>query len=822
MIKKSTHTALVYGEKKVDYNNLLINIDQYATLFNIDKGDRIAIYSENRLEWVYAFYACWKKEAIPVTVDFLSKPDEVAFLLKDCTPKYVFTSKGNLEKLQKSIDLVDEKPEIIVFEDVKNDFEEIEAQDFSEKDKEDVACIIYSSGTTGNPKGVMLTFENLYVNIKAVCEDVPIFSQEKTVLGMLPMHHILPLLGCLICPLYVGMTVAFTPSLDSADIVKTLNDNKVSIIVSVPRFYTVLFKGIKAKIDQKGIARLLFKIAGKVNSLGFSKKIFKSVHDKFGGHMKYMVSGGAALDRSVEKGFFTLGFEILNGFGMTETAPMITFPRPGKVRFGACGQSLGSNEVKIASDGEILNRGPNVMKGYFNLPDKTAETVINGWMHTGDIGYIDDEGYLFITGRKKEIIILPNGKNINPVNIEFDILKMTKAINEIGVFMHENILQIVCSPDEKFVVEEGITDFKKYVQEEIIVKYNEKVAPYKQVKKITIVEEELPKTRLDKLKRFKLKDLVPSFNDKENAPENKEPKFKEYSIIRDFMNEQLEKKIYPGDHLEFDLGMDSLDKVSLQTFIKKTFDVDIQEIHLKENPTVHKLSEFIKNKSSQIKTEAVNLSDIFKEKVNVKLPKSWGMLNFIKVVTRFFFKLVFKIDVKNEIDFPDSSCIIAPNHQSFLDGFLVIFGLKSKELKKTYFFAKAKHINNWFVKFMARTNNVIVVDINEDLKGSLQKLAAVLRDNKNVIIFPEGTRSHEGTLEEFKKTYAILSKELNVPIIPVAIDGAYKAWPRNKRFIKFGTEINVRYLDAVYPENREADEINESVKQKIQENLSIK
>lgn len=819
MIKKSTHTALVFGEKKVDYNNLLINIDQFSTLFQVEKEDRVAIFSENRLEWVYAFYACWKNEAIPVTVDFMSKPDEVAYIIKDCTPKYVFTSKGNQEILAKAIEQCDNKPQVIVFEEIKNDFVEIEAQDFPEPDDDATACIIYSSGTTGNPKGVMLSFQNFRVNVKAVSVDVPIYKKDEVMLAMLPLHHILPLLGCIVCPLNVGMTVAFTPSLDSADIVKTLNDNHVTIIISVPRFYTMLFKGIKTKIDEKGIAKLLFKVAEKVNSLGFSRKIFKSIHAKFGGHVKYMVCGGAALDRSVEKGFFTLGFEILNGYGMTETAPMITFPRPGQVRFGAVGQSLGSNEIRIAADGEILNRGPNVMKGYYNLPDKTAETVINGWIHTGDVGYIDNDGYLFITGRKKEIIVLSNGKNINPVNVEFEIQKMTKAINEIGVFMHQDILQMVCSPDEKVVAEQGITDFKRYIQDEVVTKYNEKVAPYKQIKKITVVKEELPKTRLDKLKRFKLKDLVPGFTEKENV-QNKEPKFKEYSMIRDFMGQQMEKKIYPGDHLEFDLGMDSLDKVNLQTFLKKTFDVDIQEIHLKENPTVQKLSEFIKENSKKIKEEAVNITDVFKEKVNVKLPKSWATHVILRNILRFLVKLSFKINVHGLERLPEAPFIMAPNHQSYIDGLLPVLELNTKQLRETFFFAKAKHVKNWFVRFLAKTSNVIVVDVNSDLKGSLQKLAAVIREGKNIIIFPEGTRSYDGQLNDFKKTFAILAREMNVPVVPVVIDGAFKALPRGKHFPSFGVKIDVTYLDPVYPESKEAEVIRDTVKQQIEEALN--
>jgi len=822
LIRKSTSTALVFGEKRVDYNNLLINIDQFASLIEGDQNTRIAIFSENRLEWIYAFYAIWKKNSVPVTVDFMSKPNEVAYILKDCTPKYVFTSNSNLETLTKAIDLIDHKPEIIVFEEIKNDFTVIEATDFEDLPDNYEACIIYSSGTTGNPKGVVLTHINLKININAVTVDDQIVNKDTVILAMLPFHHILPLVSCVLCPIQVGAKVAITPSLDPADIVKTLNDNAVTILISVPRFYTMLFKGIKTKIEQKFIAKVLYNIAYRLQSKSFSKLIFKAVHEKFGGHLKIMLTGGAAIDRAVEKGFHTLGFEIISGYGMTETAPLITFPRPGKGKIGSVGKALKTNEVKIASDGEVITRGPNVMKGYFNLPGITTETVINGWMHTGDIGYIDADGYLFITGRKKEIIVLPNGKNINPVLIEFEIQKMTNCINEIGVFMHEDILQMVCSPDEIHTKDAGIVDFKAFIQDEIITKYNDGVAPYKQIKKITVVKDELPKTRLDKLKRFKLKDLVPRFSDKAKSSETPEPTSQEYSVIRDFMGQLMEKKIYPEDHLEFDLGMDSLDKVSLQTYLKKTFDVDIDEIHLKENPTVQKLSEFIRKNSKKIKTEAVNLTDVFKEKVHVKLPKSWATHVILRNIGRFLIKLMFDVKIHHIEKLPEGSYILAPNHQSFVDGMLVVSDLTTKQLRNTFFFGKAKHISNWFIKFIAKTSNVIIVDVNSDLKGSLQKLAAAIREGKNVIIFPEGTRSYDGTLEDFKKTFAILAKEMNVPVIPVAIDGAYKALPRGKHFPKFGVQINVSFLDMVTPENKEAEEIRDEVKQKIQEKLENK
>jgi len=217
---------------------------------------------------------------------------------------------------------------------------------------------------------------------------------------LLPLHHILPLAGSVVAPLYSRGTAVFTPSLQSEDVVETLQKHKINIIVAVPRFYSMIRKSIREKIDSNKVASLLFKLAEKIDSPKFSKKLFKKVHEKFGGEIEYMVCGGAKLDENVDRDFRTLGFEVLEGYGMTECSPMITFTRPGRVRIGSPGEAFPGMEIKM-EDGEILTRGPNVMKGYYNKPEETAKALKNGWLYTGDLDYIDEEGFLFVTGRKK-------------------------------------------------------------------------------------------------------------------------------------------------------------------------------------------------------------------------------------------------------------------------------------------------------------------------------------------------------------------------------------------------------------------------------------
>ena len=227
-----------------------------------------------------------------------------------------------------------------------------------------------------------------------------------------------------------------------------------------------------------------------------------------------MVSGGAALDKEVAKDYLTLGFEILEGFGMTECAPMITFTRPGRVLPGSAGEPLKTNEVKVI-DGEIVNRGRNVMQGYYNRPEETAAILKNGWLYTGDLGHLENNR-IFITGRKKEIIVLSNGKNINPEEIENKIQSMTDVITEIGVFEKQDMLHAVIYPDYQKAKQLGIDNVEEMIKWQVIDKYNQSVTPYKKVMKFSLVKEPLPRTRLLKLKRFLLPQLCLLYTSRNN------------------------------------------------------------------------------------------------------------------------------------------------------------------------------------------------------------------------------------------------------------------------------------------------------------------
>jgi long-chain acyl-CoA synthetase len=818
MIKRTDEkTAIILKDQLISFKTLQKNILLFSSLFKDIENSRIALFSENRMEWIVAFYAIWNTNNLPVPIDYLSGADDVAFILNDCSPELIFCSAERVPLLREALKQVKREPRLLVFEEFVFP-EEIAAVELTiDAAPDKTAVIIYTSGTTGSPKGVMLSFDNLMANIESVTERVKIYKEEDITMILLPLHHILPLLGTLIIPFSTGATVAICPSLNADDIIRTLQKNKVSIIVGVPRLYSLIRKGIVDKINQSSIARLLFSIAKKIQSRKFSRIVFKTVHQKFGGAIKCMVSGGAALDPEVGKDFSALGFDILEGFGMTEAAPMITFTRPGKFKAGSPGQPVPGVKVEIR-DGEIVASGRNIMQGYYNREADTSEMIRDGWLYTGDLGYLDKNENLFITGRKKEIIVLSNGKKINPTEIEYKLENKYACIKESGVFIFNDKLSALIVPDYAKIKDSGIENAEEFIRGEI-KKYNQEASSSKRILKHFIFGEDLPKTRLGKLQRFKLKEISEQSTQTEKIHVENVQDFKELKTLIGFLAEQSGNDVFPADLLENDLALDSLSKITLIVYIENTFGVTIAENKLSDFQTVLQLGQHIREKKTRITPERINWASILKENVHIHIPKAGFSFNFYNWTYRALFKSFFRLRAEGTANIPNGPCIIVPNHQSFLDGFVVASLIRRSTMKKTYFYAKEKHWRRSWQKFIARKNNIILMDINKDLKESMQKMAQVLKKGKNLIIFPEGTRSLDGSIGEFKKTFAILAHELNVPIVPVAINGSDKAFPVGSFFPRLFRKVSVKFLQPVYPLNHTYDTLKQQVQNVVASNI---
>jgi long-chain acyl-CoA synthetase len=805
--------AIISRQGDFTYNQLLQHIQQYAQLFGKKGFSKVAIYAENRVEWFFAFYAALQNSCIAIPIDFMASAEDVAYILDDCQPDLIFISEAMQESYAKVLTKSKHQPEVILFENHPPVAGLPESDWIGPEDNETTAVIIYTSGTTGSPKGVMLSYTNLFTNMIAVV-DAKIFHLESQVLVLLPLHHIFPLLGSMMVTFYSGGTTVVSPSMQSTDLMKTLADNSVTVFIGVPRLYELIYRGLMAKINKSFLARTFLKLVYATKSRKLGKTLFKKVHTGLGGHLRFMIAGGAALNKEVGTFFYAIGFDILEGFGMTEAAPMITFPRPGRIKIGSTGEALPGMTVEIR-DGEIVAKGPNVMKGYYNRPEETAEVLKDGWLYTGDLGRIDEEGFLYITGRKKEIIVLPNGKNINPVEIEQKLEFFSKAIKEVGVFIHKEMLHAAIVPDLKFLTDNAVTDINHYFRDEVISPFNAELSSYKRIMQFTIVKTDLPRTRLSKLQRFKLEELIHDTENKKQASED--PDTAEYMAVKSFIESQVDMDVSPDDHLVFDIAMDSLGKMSLIDFIEQTFGIKIDEEQLLKFPSIGKIAEYIGANKLFHNEQSGNWSGNLKDDQQVELPKYSFWLKFIVSSVRGFFSLFFKFKVKGIENIPAGACFIAPNHQTKLDAFLVLSCLDKKILKDTYSYAKKDHVKSRVRQFLARRTNIIVMDLSKELKESIQKMAEVVKLGKKILIFPEGTRTTNGNIGDFKKTYAILSSELSIPIVPVAITGAYEAMSSGKKKIKSGSKIVVEFLPPVDPAGMTPDLLNAAVKTKIAE-----
>lgn len=798
--------AIIASKYDVTYGELLQRVAQFARKTPKGKETKTVIFSENREGWAYSFFSVWLNEGIAVPVDASSTASDVAYILNDCRPDAVWVSKEKEPVLREALSMSEAGPSVFIIDD----YESLSLQDepvtsilpwsaLSEPDNSDTALIIYTSGTTGSPKGVMLSYANLKANVHSVSYDVPIYTERRRALVLLPLHHVLPLMGSLIAPLYMGGGIAICPSLSGPDIMDTLCRGQVGIMIGVPRLWQTLYVGIKKKIDQSPIARMLFALCKAAKSRTLSRIVFSSVRKKMGGHIDYCVSGGAALDKEIGEGLRTLGLDVLEGYGMTETAPIIAFTRPGDIIPGCSGLPLPGVECKLI-DGELCVKGPNLMKGYYNRPEETQAVIdSDGYLHTGDLAQFDTVGRVTITGRTKEIIVLSNGKNVQPSEIEYKLEKYEKLVKEAAVVQDGDMLRAIIVPQPAWAATLTDSEVTARLKREVLEPYNMTVSAYKKIMSVLVYRGELPRTRLEKLQRYKLGAILKEeqgarSKEHERVPE---PDSEEYRLIKNFIESEKGVKVHAADHIETDLALDSLDKVSLQSFIESTFGTSVSVEEMPGFPNVEALARHVSLQKTRIEVEDVDWHQLLNGSVdNLPLPTSGFAHRIVSRLFKGFFCLYNCLKIKGKENLPaKGACIIAPNHQSFADGPLVLSGIPWNEIGEYYFYATEEHLRGERRRKMAAKSNIIVME-RANLKSSILKLAKVLREGHRIIIFPEGARTHDGGTVPFKKTFAILAKELAVPIIPVCIRGAYEALPRGSRFMR-PKHIEVEFLPPI-------------------------
>ncbi len=804
--------ALVKGQRVISYADLREAISSFASLVDVLPGECVLIISENRPEWVYALYGSWQRGGVVVPVDHLAQAQEVVHILKETQPQVAFCSDTTQQTLSKALESLGLETRVYNFDRLNMP---LPHEKPISRELDDTALILYTSGTTGEPKGVMLSFRNLLSNIEAI-KKVGVAGKEDKTLALLPFHHSYPLMVTLLVPLSIGATVVFLEKLSSEEVLKALREHGITILVGVPRLYQVLALRIEENIRKNPLARALYTLAPSLPK-GARRVLFRRVHRAFGGRLRYMVSGGAKLNLDTAYVFERLGFTLLEGYGLTETSPIVSFNPPNKVKLGSVGLPIEGVKVRISEEGEVLVKGPNVMQGYYKKPEETAKVLKDGWLYTGDLGYLDEEGYLYITGRKKELIVLAGGKNVFPEELEALIVAQSPVVKECAVLEVEGSLKAIVVPDMQKVKELGILNLREYLTWWVVDKVNQKLPEWKRITGFKVYTEELPKTRLGKIKRYLLADIYAKAEKlEEEREEDPLVNTPEGQLLIGFLKEFTQGDVRGYHHIELDLGLDSLAKVELLAFIEKSFGVSLTEEDLVQNPTVQEILRLILEQKAKAQSVQISWKDILKDAEpyslqEYKLPFLAG-----RFLLKTFFKLYNRLEVKGLENLPEPPFILAPNHASYLDGFVLASALPPSVATKTYFLGAEEYFENPVGALFGRLAHVITVNLDRRLKESLQKTAWALRLGKVVVIFPEGARTRDGNLLPFKKGFAILSKELEVPVVPVALLGTYQSLSIRDRFPK-PSKIRVVFGKPIKPEGKSYEEIVEETRKAIEE-----
>ena len=802
-IKNEDKLAFVdFEDNKVSFVELIKRVRYFSNevLKNIDSPHALIIM-ENRPEWVYSFYSVWDKKEVNVVLDASSNPNEIAYVINDSQPKTIICSDFSEERILEAITIANyqDKARIINIDKENIDFNSIGSEydnvTLQNPEGDETAVMLYTSGTTGSPKGVMLSSNNIIGEIDGIVEK-DVLQANDQMIALLPFHHILPLMATLLLPLREGASIVFVEKIASKEILDVLEKNNISVMVGVPRVFKLFYDSIKQQIQAKFITRKIYAIAEKINSKRFSRMIFSKVHKKFGGHLNVMVSGGAKLDPEIATFFNVLGFTVCEGYGLTETSPVLAVNSIKYNKVGTVGKGLYNTELKIV-DEELWVKGPQIMKGYYNKPEKTAEVMTeDGWFKTGDLAEIDKDGYLTIRGRKNSMIVLSNGKNIDPETVENKIMGLSgPLIKEIGILGHEDKLAAIIVPDLLEFRKQGINNIQTYLKD-IIENYNLTASNYKKVLDYKLVEDELPKTRLGKTKRFMLPELYKK--DEKVKEKVEEPQTQEYQAVKEFVAKLKGFEPGPEENLELDLGMDSLDKVELLAYVESTFGIKIDEEKFAEMPNLKLLSEYISEKAEFFMNSEVDWKKIIDKAPNREIKNGWlinALRPLIYVILKMYFRL--KIDRTNKIS--DEPQIFVSNHQSFVDALVLGALIPSKIQKKTFFLAINWYFKKGIMKYVADNGNIILVDIDKNVKETVEEIAVHIKNGKNVLIFPEGARTKNGKVGKFKKVFAIIAKELNVDVQCLGIKGGYEAY---SRFMKFPLpkRIEVTVLEKIKPE----------------------
>ncbi len=760
------------------------------------KGDKIVVWSENRPDWIVAFWGCLLCGIIVVPIDYRASPDFLARVSRIVAARLILIGQ-DLPPLTAPIDAPVWK------------LYELEWQDGTAPDvpitRDDVAEIIFTSGATAEPKGVVITHRNVLANIVPVEREIhkyrkwgkPFFPLRF--LNLLPLSHMFGQAMATFIPPMLHGTVIFMRGYNPTDIIAQIKSRRISVLVSVPKILDVLREHVTRTFggpetiggperaalhpeEQTDVPRHIpdvgrpFQGRRQTEHVAWRWWRYRRIHRAFGLKFWAFVVGAAPLEPALEAFWSELGFVVIQGYGLTETAPIVTLNHPFGTQKGSVGKAIAGVEVKIAPDGEILVRGENVTRGYFNADRETAQAFEDGWFHTGDIGEFSADGQLYIRGRKKEMIVTPQGLNVFPEDVE-RVLTQTAGVRDAAV------VGVPIGSEERvhavLVLETGSDPNL----DAVVRQANAKLDDHQKIRRALVwPEPELPRTEgTSKLKRAAIRDwVIAGGTDPRPAPSGADAVT---ALVAKYAGRA---DLSPQTTLE-ELGLSSLDRVELMVALEDTFETRIDETSFADARDLGQLRTLVERAATSDAPPAEPVDfPVWNRSWMARAIRRVNLPVWILPMTRAFAWM--RVEGREHLRDLDGPVIFASNHQSFMDGPVIMAALPSrwrytlapamaKEMFAAHFFPDrhgrlARLTNSLNYYLAALLFDAFPLPQREaGARQTLRYIGELLAEGTSVLIFPEGRRAEAGVIETFRAGIGMIASRLGAPVVPVRIDG---------------------------------------------------
>lgn len=751
---------------------------RFMASHGVGKGDRVIFWAPNQPDWVAAMFGTFIAGAVAVPIDVRSAPDFVSRVVAQTEPVLGFGGPSQVDVLRAM--------EIPAFNFGDAPLHPNGRHQGPPLSGSDTAEIIFTSGTTGDPKGVVLTHRNIVANVEAGIAVIPI-SRDTRMLSLLPLSHMFEQVGGCFAPIHVGAAVCYPASRQPAALSRTMQEWKPTFIMGVPQVLSLLMSGIEREATARGRLGLLNRLRRVAAPLPpvMRRKLFRSVLSRFGGKLDFIASGGAAIDPDVQLKWEAMGIAVVEGYGTTECAPIVTINPRNDRRIRSVGRPLPGQQVRIAADGEVLARGPNVFQGYWNNPGATAASFDDDWYRTGDLGYIED-GYLYLKGRKKDLIVLSDGQNVYPDDIETVLRHQPGVADAVVLGVHEG-------PDVR--LHAVIVEAEPGSATNAVRLANEQLDARQQVLGWTVwPEEDFPRTHTLKVRR----PLIEAFLKEHQRPasiapqaELEDPLLRLIAAVR-----RTEHPLTEDANLGADLGLDSLGRVELLSGIEDDIGVYIDDTEVGPQTTIAQLRAMAERGERKPRVRRFPTWPR-------RRPVRWLRRVITSAVVFPLLRLGYSVEVRGRERFRSvqEPCLLISNHNMHLDQSVLLRAMPHGFRQRVAIAAAASDIfGNRFRGFGASFlgNAFPFAKEGSGVRESLEYVAKMLDEGWNVMIFPEGKLTVMGPTQPFKSGTGLLAVETGVPVLPMRIDvlrpgfyeGKWLPHPRARVRVSIGEPVS--------------------------------